>query len=131
MKQTIQITGNLGQQPSMRYQPDGTAVTTFKVATNEKSNGNKKTAWWRVTVWGKLAEACHQYLDKGSLVQVDGSLMFDEVTGAPKLWTRTDGTIATSFEVNGRSVLFLSGPQNREGLDDNDPTSDNDDDIPF
>lgn len=100
------IVGNLGRDPEMRYMSDGTAVTTFSVATTDFK---KNTYWYRVSVWGKSAEACNQYLAKGSRVLVEGSLQGDPQTGGPRIWNRKDGSLATGFEIRANEVKFLSG----------------------
>ncbi len=112
MHHELSILGNLGRDPEMRYTPSGQAVTNFNVATNRQyktSDGNqvKETHWFRVSVWGKTAEACNQYLKKGSGVYVKGRLIVDPDTGGPKIWTRQDGTSAASFEVSATRVIFL------------------------
>lgn len=109
MYQQITLVGNLGRAPEMRYLPDGTAVTSFSVAVNRKYGNKDETAWFRVSVWGKQAEACNQYLDKGRQVLVVGRLQFDPATGASKIFTKQDGTSGTSFEVRADSVTFLGG----------------------
>jgi len=115
MYQKITIVGNLGNDPEMRYMPDGTAVTSFSVATNrgwtDKATGQpvKETTWFRVTVWRRQAETANQYLSRGKKVLVEGRLNVDPNTGGPKLWTRQDGTVGTSFEITANSVVFLSG----------------------
>jgi len=113
MYHTLIIVGNLGKDPEMRYLPSGQAVTSFNVATNRQYTGSdgqpvKETIWFRVSVWGKQAESCNQYLKKGSKVLVEGRLTPDPATGGPRLWTRQDGTAASSFEVNAATVRFLS-----------------------
>ncbi len=108
MYQKITIVGNLGQDPEMRYMPDGTAVTNFSVAISDGFGENKKTIWFRVSVWGKRAEVANQYLSKGSKVLVEGRLRPDPNTGAPRLWTRQDGTVAASYEVTASDFAFLS-----------------------
>ncbi|MBI5945373.1 MAG: single-stranded DNA-binding protein [Chloroflexi bacterium] len=120
--QKIIITGNLGRDPEMRYLPSGQAVTSFSVAVNESytnANGEKvkKTIWFRVTAWGKQAEICNQYLKKGSQVLVDGRMSADPSTGGPKVWTKQDGTVGSSFEVTAATVRFLStrGDDNEGG----------------
>ena len=75
--QTILI-GNLGADPEIRHTPDGQAVCALSVATGkkwtDKQTGEAKehTEWHRVVVWGKSAEACSQFLQKGSKVFVQG-----------------------------------------------------------
>lgn len=112
MSQIIIITGNLGRDPEMRYTPSGQAVTSFSVADSRTyvSNGEtvKETTWFKVSAWGKQAEACSQYLKKGSKVYIEGRMTPDKATGAPRIYTKGDGTPATSFEVNASNVTFLS-----------------------
>ena len=111
---TIIIVGNLGRDPELRYTPNGTPVANFTVASNRTytdSNGEqvKETVWFRVSTWGKQAEAVSQYLHKGSRVLVEGRLTPDLNTGGPRIWTRQDGTAAASYEVNASTVRFLGG----------------------
>jgi single-strand DNA-binding protein len=113
MFHTIIIAGNLGRDPEMRYTPSGQAVTSFSVATNRQytaSNGEtvKETIWFRVSVWGKMAEVTNQYLKKGSKVLVEGRLTADPATGGPRMWTGNDGHARASFEVTAQTVRFLS-----------------------
>jgi single-strand DNA-binding protein len=108
----IVIVGNLGRDPEMRTAPNGTSVTSFSVATNRKYTGSDgqlkdETLWFRVSVWGKQAEACNQYLTKGQKVLVEGTLVGDE-TGGPRVWTGQDGKPRASFEVRAQTVRFLS-----------------------
>jgi len=113
MFQTIILAGNLGRDPEMRYTPSGQAVTSFSVATNRQYTNNngetiKETIWFRVSVWGKMAETCNQYLKKGSKVLVEGRLTADAATGGPRVWTGQDGSPRASFEVSASTVRFLS-----------------------
>ena len=138
MYQNLIIVGNLGRDPEMRYTPSGQAVTNFNVATNRKyttSDGNQveETTWFRVSTWGKTAEACNQYLKKGSKVLVEGRLNPDPDSGGPKIWTRQDGTSAASFELTGNQVRFLSTRVEDEGAytADNSQGISEPEDIPF
>jgi len=113
MYHTIILVGNLGNDPEMRYTPGGQAVTNFSVATNRQytgSDGNlvKETTWFRVSTWGKNAENCNQFLQKGSKVLIEGRLVPDPATGHPRIWTRNDGTSGASFEITANIVRFLS-----------------------
>ena len=113
MYQTVILAGNLGRDPEMRYTPSGQAVTSFSVATNRQYTNNngetiKETIWFRISVWGKMAETCNQYLKKGSKVLVEGRLTADAATGGPRIWTGQDGQPRASFEVNAQTVRFLS-----------------------
>lgn len=116
MYQRLVLVGNLGKDPEMRYTPQGTAVTSFPVATTRRYNtadGQQKeeTLWFRISVWGKQAETVNQFLTKGRQVLVEGTLVGDE-NGAPKIWTGQDGKPRASFEVRAQTVRFLG---KREG----------------
>jgi len=119
MYQKITIVGNLGRDPEMRYTPSGQAVTNINVATNRSYTANngervKETTWFRVSVWGKQAEAVNQYLHTGSKVLVEGRLNQDKATGGPRVWTAQDGTPRSSFEITAQTVRFLSSRQEDE-----------------
>jgi single-strand DNA-binding protein len=120
MYQTIILAGNLGRDPEMRYTPSGQAVTSFSVATNRQYTNNngetiKETIWFRVSVWGKMAETCNQYLKKGSKVLVEGRLTADAATGGPRIWNGQDGSPRATFEVSAQTVRFLSSRGENEG----------------
>ena len=115
MYQKITIVGNLGGDPEMRYMADGTAVTNFSVATSRRwtnqGSGQQtdETTWFRVSVWGRQAESCNQYLSRGRKVLVEGRLRPDPQTGGPRTFVRQDGSVGTSFELTAETVRFLSG----------------------
>ena len=120
MYQKLVLVGNLGRDPEMRYMPDGRPVTQLNVATNNtyKDANNqvvKETTWFRVSVFGKQAEACAQYLQKGRMVLVEGTLRPDPKTGGPRMWDKQDGTKGTSFEVFATNVRFMPSGQRGEG----------------
>ena len=113
MFHTIIIVGNLGRDPEMRYTPSGQAVTSFSVASNRQYSNNegqtiKETIWFRISAWGKLAETCNNYLQKGSRVLIEGRLVPDQGSGGPRIWNRQDGTPAASYEVSASTVRFLT-----------------------
>lgn len=147
MYQKLLLIGHLGKDPEMRYTPQGQAVTNFSLATTDKWHGqdgqaHERTTWWRVSVWGKIAEACNEYLKKGSQVLVEGKVIADD-KGNPKTFARQDGTTGAAFEVNALTVKFLSNRANDNGTASNgvvsngggqapaSPLDDNTDDIPF
>jgi len=74
------LVGNLGQDPEVRYLPNGGAVANITLATSEswtdKNSGQKqeKTEWHRVVFFGKLADIVSQYVKKGSKLYVEGKL---------------------------------------------------------
>jgi single-strand DNA-binding protein len=141
MYQQIIIVGNLGKDPEMRYTPSGTPVTSLSVATNRKytsSDGQvvKETTWFRVSVFGKSAETCAQYLKKGSSVLVEGRLTPDKNTGGPRTYQRQDGQPGATYEVAANNVRFLSGrgesgPGPAPAPSEDDVPVGSEDEIPF
>lgn len=108
MYQKLIIIGNLGRDPEMRYTPDGNPVTSFTVATSRKYKDTDETTWFRISAWGKLAEACNQYLRKGSRVFVEGRMAPDLQTGGPKVYQKNDGSWGSNFDVYAETVRFLT-----------------------
>lgn len=111
----ITIIGNLGADPEMRYTKDGQPVTQFRVATNrkwkDKNSGEQKeeTTWFRVSVWGKQAEMCNEYLRKGRMVLVEA----DRIQASA--YTNNAGQAAASLEVTARDVRFIGGARGESG----------------
>ena len=101
----VLIIGRLGAKPEVRNTPGGASVGNFSVATNEtwmdKNNQKQeRTEWHRVVVWGKLAELCANYLDKGRQVYVEGRLQ-------TRQWQDKDGATKYTTEVVANTVQFL------------------------
>jgi single-strand DNA-binding protein len=76
------IVGRLGKDPEIRSTPGGTSVAKFTVATDERftdKSGAKqeRTEWHDVEAWDRLGEICGQYLKKGKLVYIEGSIRTD------------------------------------------------------
>ena len=76
------LVGRLGKDPEIRATPQGTPVAKFTVATDEKftdraGEKQERTEWHNITAWGKLGEICGQYLKKGKLVYIEGSIRTD------------------------------------------------------
>lgn len=114
------LLGRLARDPEIRYTQNGSAIANMTVATDESftgSDGNKvaRTEWHRVTVFGKAAENCGNYLGKGSLVHVEGSL-------ATRKWQDQNGQDRYTTEIKAQRVQFLDrreagkdGGQQRQG----------------
>lgn len=101
----VEIMGNLGADPEMRYSPTGRAVTNFRVAVNRRwrdSEGQpqQKVEWFRVVVWGRQAEIANQYLSKGAPVYVSGRLQTRSFEGS-------DGQTRYMTELVGRELILL------------------------
>lgn len=92
------LVGNLGQDPEVRYMPNGGAVANITLATSEswrdKQTGEtkEKTEWHRVVLFGKLAEVAGEYLRKGSQVYIEGALQ-------TRKWTDQSGQEKYTTEV--------------------------------
>lgn len=126
--------GNLGADPETRYLPSGAAVTNFNMAVSEtwkdKQTGEQKerTEWMKVEVWGKTAEACAEYLRKGSQCYVEGKMQTDK-------WQDNEGNDRWTTKVRADNVQFLGGKGegggNRPAPAPAPKPDDFDDDIPF
>jgi single-strand DNA-binding protein len=105
----------------MRATPSGQMVTNFSVAVNnswtDTSTGelHEMTTWYRVSVWGKQAETCNQYLSKGRKVLVEGKLNADKETGGPRV-AGSGGKWRASYEINAFDVsLWTAANGNGNG----------------
>jgi len=128
------VIGNLGRDPEMRYTPNGQAVTNFSVATNYKyttadGEPREETEWFRVSVFGKQAEVCNQYLAKGRKVYVEGRLK-------SRTYEAPDGQTRISLDINASDVRFIdsSGSRSDEFPREGEPAGPSPldaDDLPF
>ncbi len=98
------LIGNLTKDPELRYTPQGTPVSTFRLAINYRykqgDDLKQETTFIDIVVFGKQAESCSQYLNKGSSVLVEGRLQ-------ERRW-ESDGQQRSKFEIVAQSVKFLS-----------------------
>ena len=114
----VQLIGHLGHDPEVRYLDNGTALTTFNVATHHSyATGEERqteTEWHRVTAWGKLGEISAQYLHKGTRVYVEGRLRTHR-------WEDESGQLRTMVEIVTSDLIMLdrrSTPPVPEDADD-------------
>lgn len=101
----VMIIGNLGTDPEMRFTPNGSPVTSFRLATSRNfttSEGERRqeTEWFDVVTWNKLAETCNQFLAKGRRAYVEGRLR-------TRTWEGQDGQKRSRIEIVANRVLFL------------------------
>ena len=102
----IQIIGNLGRDPELRYTPNGRPVATFSVAVNQATKNQQTgewieaTDWFRVSVWGDRAERAAENLRKGTRVFVDGRFRTRE-------YETNDGRKGMSLDVSADNVMGL------------------------
>ena len=105
MLNKVMIIGRLGRDPELRYTQSGAPVATLNIATDESftdRDGNKveRTEWHRVSVFQRQAENCANYLAKGSLVYVEGSLQ-------TRKWQDQQGQDRYTTEIKAQRVQFL------------------------
>lgn len=138
----VALVGNLTKDPELRHTPSGTAVTTLRIAVNDRIKRGEEwidaAYYFDVTVWGRNAENCAQYLAKGRPVAVQGKLTWRE-------WDAQDGTKRQAVEITADNVQFLGSrdgggeaggqqfvPQGAAPASDDFPAAATaDDDIPF
>ncbi len=99
------LIGRLGNDPEVRYTPDGLMVTNFTMATDEirkDKNGERtqKTEWHRIITFGKLAEISGKYLSKGKLVFVEGRIQ-------TRSWEDKDGNKRYTTEIIASNMRML------------------------
>jgi single-strand DNA-binding protein len=131
MYQNTIVVGHLGRDPEMRYLPSGTPVTSFSIATTRKwtnadGQAQEKTTWFRVSVFGKQAENCNQFLAKGRLVlvegEIDASAWSDKSTNEPR----------ASLDLRARTVRFLGGKGERvEAPEGGGGAAETEEELPF
>jgi single-strand DNA-binding protein len=101
----ITIIGNVGNEPEMRFTPNGKPVTSFSVATNwvytsPEGERRQETEWFSIVAWNRLAEQCNQFLAKGKLVYAEGRIH-------TRTWEGQDGQQHSKMEVIANRVIFL------------------------
>jgi single-strand DNA-binding protein len=131
------LVGRLGADPEVRYTPDGTMITNFRMATDEQwkdKNGEKvqKTEWHRIVTYRKLAEICGKYLHKGSLVYVEGRIQ-------TRAWEDKEGVKRYTTEITASDMRMLDSKSQRGGDGTDEPPLSHsaadaplsDEDVPF
>lgn len=109
------LVGNLGQDPEVRYMPNGNAVTNITVATSDswkdqQGQQQERTEWHRVVFFGKLAEIAGEYLRKGSQVYLEGKLQ-------TRKWKDQSGAdrYSTEIVVDMNGTMQMLGGRNQGG----------------
>ena len=109
----IILIGNLTRDPEMRYTPQGTSVCSFGLAVNRKykqaDEAKEEVMFINIVVFGKQADTCGQYLNKGSSALIEGRLQ-------ERRWETEDGQKRSKHEVVAQSVRFLSRRQDTSGM---------------
>lgn len=110
------LVGNLGANPEVRYTAGGQPVANFRLATTERwvKNGERSeiTEWHRVVAWGKLAETCGQYLQKGKQVYIEGKIR-------TRQWQDQQGQKRFTTEIVAQNMVMLGRAGDRvEGMEE-------------
>jgi len=112
----VMLIGNVGQDPELRYTPDGNPVANFSIAVNRRRKvGDEykdETEWFNIVCFSRTAENVNQYLSKGQKVYVEGRFQSSEYVGQ-------DGNQRKSFEVIANDVTFLSTKSETESNNQN------------
>jgi single-strand DNA-binding protein len=135
------LIGNLGKDPEIRTTPQGTSLARFSVATTtawKDASGAKqeRTEWHDIVAWEKLAQICGEYLHKGKMVYVEGSLQtrsWEDQNGQKRYKTevKANNVVMLSPRQDGaRSASQASAPAPREASEVAEAPVD-DDDVPF
>jgi len=100
------LIGNLGKDPEIRTTPQGTSLARFSLATTtawKDASGAKqeRTEWHEIVAWEKLAQICGEYLHKGKMVYVEGSLQ-------TRSWDDQNGQKRYKTEIKASNVVMLS-----------------------
>ena len=112
----VMLIGNVGQDPELRYTPDGNPVANFSIAVNRRRRVGEEykdeTEWFNIVCFSRTAENVNQYLSKGQKVYVEGRFQSSEYVGQ-------DGNQRKSFEVIANEVTFLSTRSEAESANQN------------
>lgn len=128
----VQLIGNLGKDPELKYTSSGVAVCSFSMATAEswkdaEGNQQEKTEWHNIVAWRKLAEICGEWLKKGRRVYLEGRLQ-------TRSWEK-DGTKHYMTEIVADQMIILDGaPKQAESGSPEKPIHEapaKEDDLPF
>lgn len=104
---SVVIVGRVTQTPKLKYLSSGTAVLDLGIANNTYQGQSKGEIvnWLNVTVFGKRAESCEKYLDKGSQVVIQGKLNYQS-------WETKDGQKRNTVKIIADTVQFIGGKKN-------------------
>lgn len=113
MLNRVQIIGHLGRDPEVRRLPNGDAVANLAIATTEKWKNQageqmEHTEWHRVTMFARLAEIAGEYLNKGSLVYIEGKIQ-------TRKYQDKDGNEKVSVEIRADEMKMLGGRPDQGG----------------
>jgi single-strand DNA-binding protein len=109
------LVGRLGRDPEVKYLPSGAPVAKFSLATDEVTKdrttgeSQSRTEWHNIVAWNKLAEICGEYLTKGKLVYIEGSIRSHS-------WQDQSGNKRTQYEIVARNMQMLGSKSESERM---------------
>jgi single-strand DNA-binding protein len=134
------LVGNVGRDAELRYTQNQTAVANFTLATNEvrtskSGERQERTEWHRIVVWGRQAEIANEYVKKGKLIGIEGSIR-------TRQWDDREGQKRYTTEIHADRFIFLGRAEGAarvsppagggaEGTESEGEPPRPDDDIPF
>ena len=106
------LVGRLGKDPELKYTPSGAPVAKFSLATDEvfkdrSGEQQKRTEWHNIVAWNKLAEICGQYLTKGKLIYIEGSIR-------SRQWEDQAGNKRTGYDIVASTMRMLGSKAESE-----------------
>jgi len=109
----VQLIGYLGRDPESKYTPTGKRVTAFPIGItqrwkDESGELREHTEWVNIEAWGRLAEICHEYLTKGSLVYIEGRLRtnrYEDQEGGNRYFTKVVAQIIQFLDSRAEASL--------------------------
>ncbi|NNJ10837.1 single-stranded DNA-binding protein [Chloroflexales bacterium ZM16-3] len=102
----VQLTGRLGADPTLRRTAHGSAISTFRIATNRSWRSSagvahEETEWFYVVAWDQLADLCQRSLAKGTHIYIEGRLK-------TRQWAEADGHQRSTTEVIASEIILLT-----------------------
>jgi single-strand DNA-binding protein len=109
----IIIAGAIAKELEMKYSTGGKPYVIVSVPVKERWTGgdgqaHEVTTWFKSMLWEKTAELVNKWAKKGSIIQIVGKMDCDATTGAPKIYSKQDGTAGTSFEIKCDTITLLA-----------------------
>lgn len=120
----VLLIGRLGKDPELTHTPSGTAVCKFSVATNSGFGDKKTTDWHSIVAWAKTAEACEKYLNKGSLVAIEGRIQY-------RTYEDKEGNRKHFTDIVANDIKFLDPKSETSGNRTSAPATAEDEGVPF
>lgn len=108
----VTLVGRVGRDPEVRYFESGNVLAKCGLAVNRRTRNSDQPDWFNLEIWGKTAEVAANYVRKGSLIGITGSLKLDS-------WEdRATGAVRTSPVIRVTQLDLLGSKRDNEALMD-------------